>query len=219
MLVGARGDLRRMRHRHHLHLAGKPRQPRADRVRHRAADAGIDFVEHQRGRRAAIGQHDLERQQKARQLAAGGDLHHRARLGARIGLHPELDAVEALADRAILAIGLDLRHELGALELQRRQFGIDGLVEFFRRFCRAPRRVWSQPRCSACRPRQRLLQASSTDRRRHRSAPRRRHISRPALRGRRPASNICAKRRAARTAAPRCVQVRRDRNPLRPARR
>src|ERR1700676_121197 len=30
MLVGARGDLRRMRHRHHLHLAGEPRQPGAE---------------------------------------------------------------------------------------------------------------------------------------------------------------------------------------------
>jgi hypothetical protein len=107
MLVGARGDLRRMRHRHHLDLAGQPRKPRADRVRHRAADAGIDFVEHQRGRRAAVGQHHLERQQEARQLAAGGDLHQRARLGARIGLHPELDAVDALRPRRV-RVGFDL---------------------------------------------------------------------------------------------------------------
>ena len=148
MLVGARGDLRRMRHRHHLHLAGEPRQPRADRVGHSAADAGVDFVEHQRGRRAAIGQHHLERQQEPRQLAAGGDLHQRSRLGAGIGLHPEFDAVEALRPRR-LRIGLDLRHELGAFELQRRQFGVDRLVEFFGRLCRARRKVLSQPRCSA----------------------------------------------------------------------
>src|SRR5216684_120201 len=35
MLVGARGDLRRMGHRHHLHLAGEPRQPGADGVSNR----------------------------------------------------------------------------------------------------------------------------------------------------------------------------------------
>ena len=64
MLVGARGDLRRMGHRHHLHLAGEPRQPGADRVSYRAADTGIDFVKHQSGRRAAIGQHHLQRQQE-----------------------------------------------------------------------------------------------------------------------------------------------------------
>src|SRR4029453_18990448 len=38
MLVGARGDLRRMRYRHHLDLAGQPRKPRADRVRYPAAN-------------------------------------------------------------------------------------------------------------------------------------------------------------------------------------
>ena len=61
-----------------------------------------------RGRRAAIGQHHLERQQEPRQLAAGGDLHQRSRPRARIGLHPELDAIEALRPRRA-AIGLDLR--------------------------------------------------------------------------------------------------------------
>ena len=132
MLVGARRDLRRMRHRHHLHLGGEPRQPRADGVGHRAADAGIDFVEHQRRRRAAIGQHHLERQQKARKFAAGGDLHQRSRPRAGIGLHPELDAVEAVrAWRCRIAF--DLGRELRALELERLEFGIDRLVELLRR--------------------------------------------------------------------------------------
>jgi len=62
MLPGAGGDLRRMRHRHHLHLPGEARQPGADCVRDRAADAGVDFVEHQGRRRAAIGQHHFQRQ-------------------------------------------------------------------------------------------------------------------------------------------------------------
>ncbi|MEY9230286.1 hypothetical protein ABIF78_002609 [Bradyrhizobium japonicum] len=84
------------------------------------------------GGRAAVGQHDLERQQEARELAAGSDLHHRTRLGAGIGLHPELDAVETLRARRGL-IGLDLRHELGAFELERRELGVDRLVELVRR--------------------------------------------------------------------------------------
>ena len=63
-------------------------------------------------------------------------------LGAGIGLHPELDAVDALRTRRI-GVGLDLGHEFGAFEFQRRQFGVDGLVELFgglgprrREFCR-----------------------------------------------------------------------------------
>ena len=133
MLIGSCRDLRRMRHRHHLHLAGQPRQPRADRVRDRAADTGIDFIEHERRRRAPIGQHDFQRQQKARQFAAGGDFHQRPRPGARIGLHPELDPVEALRPRRI-GIAVDLRREFRAIELQGRKLGIHGLVELLRRF-------------------------------------------------------------------------------------
>ena len=97
--AGPRRDLRRMRDRDHLRALREPRQPHADGVGDRAADAGIDLVEHQRRRRAAIGQHHLERQQEARQLAAGGDLHHRPRPRAGIGLHPELDAIDAVRAR------------------------------------------------------------------------------------------------------------------------
>ena len=50
-----------------------------------------------------------------------------------IGLHPELDAVEALRARRGL-VGLDLGHEFCALELERRELGIDGLVELLGRF-------------------------------------------------------------------------------------
>ena len=88
-----------MRDRDHLGTLGKTRQPRADGVGDRAADAGVDLVEHQRRRRAAIGQHDLEREQEARKLAAGRDLHHRPRPRAGIGLHPELDAIESVRTR------------------------------------------------------------------------------------------------------------------------
>ena len=106
MLVGPRGDLRRVGHGHHLHLAGESRQPGTNGVSHRAADAGVDLVEHQSGRRAAIGQHHLERQQKPRQLAAGSDLHQRSRPRAGIGAHPELDAIEPIRP---FAFALDLR--------------------------------------------------------------------------------------------------------------
>ena len=44
MLAGAGRDLRRMGHRHHLYLAGEARQPRADRVRHRAAEQDADLL-------------------------------------------------------------------------------------------------------------------------------------------------------------------------------
>ena len=47
-----------------LHARGEPRQPLADGVGHRAADAGVDLVEHQSRRRAAIGQHHLSASMK-----------------------------------------------------------------------------------------------------------------------------------------------------------
>src|ERR1700676_2462081 len=40
MMIGARGDLRGVGDRHHLDLAGEPRQRGADRIGHRAAAAG-----------------------------------------------------------------------------------------------------------------------------------------------------------------------------------
>ena len=103
-------------------------QPHADGVGHRAADAGVDLVEHQRRRRAAIGQHHLERQQEARQFAAGRDLHQRPRPRAGIGLHPELDAVDAVRPGGG-RVAVDLGRELRALELERLEFAIDRLVE------------------------------------------------------------------------------------------
>ena len=132
MLVGTGGDLRRVRHRHHLHFSGEPSQPRADRIRHRSTDAGIDFVEHERRRGATVGEHDLQRQEETRELAAGGNLHQGSRPRAGVGLHPDLDAVEPLrAWRGHIA--LDLGRERRALQLQRRELGIDGLVELFGR--------------------------------------------------------------------------------------
>ena len=80
----------------HLHPRRQPRQPLADGVGRRAARARIDLVEHQSRRRAAIGQHDLQRQHETRQLAARSDLHQRPRPRSGIGLHPELHPLGAL---------------------------------------------------------------------------------------------------------------------------
>jgi NAD(P)-dependent dehydrogenase (short-subunit alcohol dehydrogenase family) len=76
-------------------LARQPRQPLADRARHRAADAAIDLVE-DHGRGAALfGQRDLEREDEARQLAARRDLGQRTERCAGIGRDFELDPVAA----------------------------------------------------------------------------------------------------------------------------
>ena len=58
--------------------------------------AELEKTSHYRARRAAIREHHLERQEKARKLAAGGDLHERARPRPWIGLHPELHAIDAV---------------------------------------------------------------------------------------------------------------------------
>ena len=77
MALGLRRDLRRMGDGENLDAGCEPRQPLADRLGDRAADARIDLVEDQRRRRAAIGKHDFQRQHEAREFAAGGDLHQR----------------------------------------------------------------------------------------------------------------------------------------------
>ena len=103
MRARLRGDLRRVRDGEHLHALGKPREPPADRLGDGAAGAGVDLVEDERRRRAAVGERHLQRQQEARQLAARRDLHQRAGLGAGIGAHMEGDAVEAVGrDRALV---------------------------------------------------------------------------------------------------------------------
>ena len=94
----------------------------------------FDEIEHQRRRRAAIGEHDLEGEQEARELAARGDLHQRPRPRARIGLHPELDAVDAV--RAGRAASLSISVEnLARSSLSGLQLGVDRLVELSRRPC------------------------------------------------------------------------------------
>ena len=69
-----------------LHAAPEFCEPRADGVGNGAADAGVDLVEDKRGRRAAVGQHHFQRQQKTSQVAPRGHPHQRTRPRART--HP-----------------------------------------------------------------------------------------------------------------------------------
>ena len=157
--------------------AAKPGEPQADRIGDRAADAGVDLVEHQRRRRAAVGQHHLQRQQETRQLAARGDLHQRTRPRAGIGLHPELDPVDAVRSGAA-GVARRSRWRIRALELERREFRIHRLVERVGGLARAPRDSVRRRRAIArvgLAPR--LLRALRAARRRHRSARDRRRIS------------------------------------------
>ena len=214
MLVGARRDLRRVGHRDHLHAGGEPRQPRADRVGHRAADAGVDLVEHQRRRRAASRPAPPSAPAGSAQLAARGDLHQRPGPGAGIGLHPELDAVDAVrpgARSASLSTSVD---EFRALELERRELAVDRLVRASRRPCvRAADSFVGRGAVVARRPPPRPAPALSS-----RSAPasisatiggvvrgqRREVVDRRGV--------LARRRRAARTAAPRSARARADRN-------
>ena len=209
----ARGDLRRVRDRQHLRARGKPRQPLADGVGDRAADARVDFVEHQRRRGVTLRQRHFQRQQKPRQLAARGDLHQRPRPRAGIGLHDELDAVVAVGgDQRRVAV--DLGGKARALELQRRQLGVDGAGESLG----APRRRAldraraRRRRIAPAPPRARIVRAERRARGLRRGRRARRRIFPPAPAARRRRRRICAPCRAARTAAPRSAPVRADRS-------
>ena len=151
MAVGARRHLRGVGHRQHLHAGGELGQPHADGVGHGAADAGVDLVEHQSRRRAAVGEHHLERQQEARQFAAGGDLHQRPGPRAGIGLHPEFDPVDAVRPGGG-GIADDLGGKFRPLQLERLEFGIDRLVERAGRLGARFRQSRRPPRDSRLRP-------------------------------------------------------------------
>ena len=120
-LVRPRGDLRRVGDGEHLRARGEPRQALADRVGDGAADAGVDLVEHQGRRGAALGERDFDRQQEARQFAAGGDFHQRARPRAGIGAARRIPRGRSPSGdtrpRRCASSTMNAR----ALELQRRQ--------------------------------------------------------------------------------------------------
>ena len=99
---GAGRDLRRMGDQQDLGGFRQALQPFAHRIGHRAADAAIDFVEHQRGGRRDLGQRHLQRQREARQLAARCDLRQRAEGGAFHRRDFEGDAFQTRAPRLVV---------------------------------------------------------------------------------------------------------------------
>ena len=94
--VGEGRDLREVGDDDDLAVPGELGEPAPDLHRDPAADAGVDLVEDERAARTVGGQHDLEREPDAGQLAAGGDLAEAARLGARVGREEQVDRVGAV---------------------------------------------------------------------------------------------------------------------------
>ena len=106
--VGVSGDLWQMRHAQDLMPPGERPQAASDGVRAPAADARVDLVEHEDGRVIRFGQHALDGQRHARQLAARGD--PRERPGGLAGVRGETvdDLVGAAGiERDRIAVELD----------------------------------------------------------------------------------------------------------------
>ena len=130
MVVRARGDLRGVRDDQKLASLGQAGKAVADGRRRGAADAAVDLVEHQAALRADLGEHNLERQQEARQLAAGGDLVERPRIGAGVGGDLEGHPLDPVGTPVVLRLErLQAGLERRLLELERRQFGVDRGVQ------------------------------------------------------------------------------------------
>src|SRR5581483_1346566 len=60
----------------------------------RAADAGVDLVEHVRARRTFLGEHALDGEERSAELAAARDLSQSARLFAFVRRDQELDPID-----------------------------------------------------------------------------------------------------------------------------
>ncbi len=96
VMRAARRHLRRMGHDQNLQAGAETLQPLADRRGDRAADAAVDLVEDQRRHRRGAGQHQLQRQHEARQLAARGDARERPERRAGDGRDLEMHALAAM---------------------------------------------------------------------------------------------------------------------------
>ncbi|QTK78021.1 hypothetical protein AT6N2_C0053 [Agrobacterium tumefaciens] len=116
-----RRHLRCMGNGENLYGFGQAAQTLADGIRHCSANAGVDFIEDQRGCRAAVGKRDFQCQKEARQLAARGNLHDRAGARARIGLDVEFHRIDAVS-RRLFGIGRHLDRKPRPLQFQRREF-------------------------------------------------------------------------------------------------
>ena len=93
--VGERRDLRKVRDADDLAVPRDVGDGAPDDLGDRAADAGVDLVEDVRAGGPLVRQHALEREERARELAAARDLAKRPRLLAPVGRDEELDAVDA----------------------------------------------------------------------------------------------------------------------------
>ena len=108
MVVAERGDLREVRDAEHLAMARDVGDGAADDLGDRAADAGVDLVEDVEAGRALLGEHALQREQRARELAAARDLAERARVLALVRRDEELDAIDAARGEARAVDGREL---------------------------------------------------------------------------------------------------------------
>jgi hypothetical protein len=89
--VGVRRHLGQVGHDQHLVLRRQPPQRAPDRQRGPAADAGVDLVEHQGGRR--FGEHEPQREHGPRQFATRGHPGQGQRRRPRVGGESDLDVV------------------------------------------------------------------------------------------------------------------------------
>ncbi len=142
MQITKGSQLRKMRDDHHL--VGAPQAPKffPDRPADAPADALIYLVEDQGGDLVGACQHVLQGQHQARGLAARGDFYQRLEAFPGVGLHQELDLIQATPvegnPRAVrqrqafwVGPGLEIDRETGGGHVQVVQFGLDGLAHFF----------------------------------------------------------------------------------------
>ena len=133
-----RSDLRGVGDDEHLKPLSQSAQPLADRRRGGAADTGIDLIEYQRRHRAGAGEHHLEGQHEAGELAAGGDPRQRSGGGVGVGACVERHALGAVRTPIGLVEGVDRGLEPRGAEPQRSKLAVHPPVEAQRRF--RPRR-------------------------------------------------------------------------------
>jgi len=108
VLVGIDGDLRQVRDDESLPaFAGYLLERFPDPPAHLAADALIDFVEHERRDDIVGGEHDLEREHESRELAARGHPSQWTRFHPLVQLHLEDDVLSTM--RVVRGAWLQLR--------------------------------------------------------------------------------------------------------------
>ena len=126
-----------MGHHQDLRGPGEPRQPFADGRRHSATDAGIDLVENQGRDRIGLGQHRLQGQRKAGQLAARRYLAQRPGRGTGVGGDLENHLVAAFRSPGVFGQVVEHGGEFCLFQLQGLEFLGHRLVQFSGRLAAA----------------------------------------------------------------------------------